>query len=231
MPLFFNSSCDDSCASLVSAPTDYFNNKETMSGAFIHNSIVLKQDHSLTKGIEPMNAANAHSANIPLAIMNSLKSGEEKGILQEAIKPIEIDAIAVTRGPGMGSSLSQGLSTAKLLSTLWNRPLLYVHHMIAHALTPFLSADKPLRMPFLVLLLSGGHTQLVLCRSSTQLKILATSHDDSIGNTFDKVARMLQISFDWAKTSPGAALEAFANSKDSEQFKLPVPFRNKAEFS
>lgn len=86
-------------------------------------------------------------------------------------------------------------------------------------------------MPFLVLLLSGGHTQLVLCKSPTQLKILANSNDDSIGDAFDKVARMLKIDFDWAKTAPGAALEAFATVEGSEQYDLPIPFRKKAEFS
>lgn len=103
--------------------------------------------------------------------------------------------------------------------------------MVAHTLTPFLTADKPLQMPFLVLLLSGGHTQLVLCKSPTQLKILANSFDDSIGDAFDKVARMLSIDFDWTKTAPGAALEDFASEEGSSQYTLPIPFRRKAEFS
>jgi N6-L-threonylcarbamoyladenine synthase len=178
-----------------------------------------------------MNAANAHSANIPVAILDSLNKGQQSGVLKDASKAIEIDAIAVTRGPGMNASLSQGLSNAKLLSTLWNRPLIYVHHMVAHTLTPFLSADKPLKMPFLVLLLSGGHTQLVLCKSPTQLKILANSYDDSIGDAFDKAARALDIDFDWTKSAPGAALETFATEQGSEQYTLPVPFRKKPEFS
>jgi N6-L-threonylcarbamoyladenine synthase len=224
-----HSSCDDSCASLVSAPVNYF--QDNFSGAAIHNSIVLKQDHGITKGIEPLNAANAHSANLPLAIRESLVKGQESGVIQDADQPVEIDAIAVTRGPGMNACLSQGLSNAKLLSTLWTRPLLYVHHMVAHTLTPFLSSDSVIKMPFLVLLLSGGHTQLVLCLSPTQFKILATTQDDSIGDAFDKVARMLQIEFNWATTSPGSALESFASPTRSEEYKLPVSFRNKAEFS
>jgi len=134
-------------------------------------------------------------------------------------------------GPGMAASLSQGLSNAKLLSTLWNRPLIHVHHMVAHTLTPFLSAERRIQMPFLVLLLSGGHTQLVLCQSPEKFKILATSNDDSIGDAFDKVARMLQIEFDWALTSPGAALEDFARPAGSERYKLPISFTNRAEFS
>ena len=200
----------------------------------IHNSIVRKQDHGLTHGIEPLNAANGHSANLPLAIHASLAQGEASGMIADAARPSEIDAVAVTSGPGMRASLSQGLSCAKLLSVLWDRPLIHVHHMVAHTLTPFLSAaatDRAIEMPFLVLLLSGGHTQLVLCQSPRHFTILATSHDDSIGDAFDKVARMLQINVDWANTSPGAALERFATPTGADAFTLPVPLRKKPEFS
>ncbi|UZJ55016.1 hypothetical protein CBS101457_004336 [Exobasidium rhododendri] len=178
-----------------------------------------------------MNAANAHSANLPLAIQECLARGEEEAILSSAMMPMEIDAIAVTKGPGMGASLSQGLSSAKLLSTLWDKPLIYVHHMVAHTLTPFLSASTIIKMPFLVLLLSGGHTQLVLCRTPTDFTVLATCNDDAIGDAFDKVARYLQIEFEWSQTSPGAALEAFASTERAGKYSLPVPFRKSANFS
>jgi N6-L-threonylcarbamoyladenine synthase len=191
----------------------------------------MKQDHGPTQGIEPLNAANAHSANLPVAIRKCLAQGQRDGILSDTMRPSEIDAIAVTKGPGMGASLSQGLGNAKLLSTLWNRPIIYVHHMVAHTLTPFLSASTTIKMPFPVLLLSGGHTQLVLCQSPTQFKILANSGDDSIGEAFDKVARFLKVEFDWSKTSPGAALEAFASSRGAEKYKVPVPFRKRPGFS
>lgn len=224
------SSCDDSCASLVSAPAGYF--QSTFEGAKIHTSVVMKQDHGITRGIEPLNAANAHSAKIPLAIRQCLLEGIQDGVIKDHCLPVEIDAIAVTQGPGMAASLAQGMSNAKLLSTLWSKPLIYTHHMVAHTLTPYMVKDvTPIKMPFLVFLLSGGHTQLVLCKSPQELQILATSKDDSIGDAFDKVARMLEIQFDWSKTSPGAALESFASHSEDNRFKLPIPFRNEPAFS
>lgn len=191
-----------------------------------------KQDHGATKGIEPLTAAQGHAANLPLTIREALRKGHEQGILRDVDKPTEIDAIAVTQGPGMTSCLVAGLCNAKLLSTLWDRPLIYVHHMVAHALTALMTSGlAEIRLPFLVLLLSGGHTQLVLCRSVTQFHILATTTDDSIGDAFDKAARALQIDFDWAQTAPGAALERFARPDGAERFPLPVAVQHMLRFS
>lgn len=231
--LGIESSCDDSCAALVSAPIQYPNGQSNQR-AIIHSSIVHKQDHTITKGIEPLTAAHNHSANVPMAILKALKKGKEEGIIRNIRSPDEIDAIAVTQGPGMASSLAQGLANAKLLSCLWEKPLIYCHHMVAHTVTPFLTnpvESEPIRFPFLVLLVSGGHTQLVLCTSFTKFKILAATTDDSIGDALDKGARELDVPFDWSKTAPGAALEKFANVMGSERFPMPVAVRGKAQFS
>lgn len=205
----------------------------------MHCSIVLKQDHGATRGIEPLAAANGHAANLPTAIAKALQEGHRQGLLANTSLPEEIDAIAVTQGPGMAACLTQGLSMAKLLSALWDRPLVYVHHMVAHTLTPLLtehddspgdtSDSRPIRAPFLVFLLSGGHTQLVLCESFSQFRILAATRDNSIGDAFDKAARAFNIAFDWSSTAPGAALESFA--RPGESFDFPVPVRGRAEFS
>ncbi|PWN35887.1 peptidase M22, glycoprotease [Meira miltonrushii] len=231
--LGIESSCDDSCAALVSAPITYpdGNFKER---ATIHTSIVRKQDHTITKGIEPLKATHSHSAELPIAIRDALQKAKEQGVIRDPCKPEEIDGIAVTQGPGMASCLMQGLTNAKLLSTLWEKPLIYCHHMVAHTLTPLLTNPvecEPIRLPFLVLLLSGGHTQLVLCSSYTEFKILAATTDTSIGDALDKGARELNVPFDWATTAPGAALERFADVTGSDQFPMPIPVRGKAEFS
>lgn len=231
--LGIESSCDDSCAALVSAPTTYPDGN-SQQRATTHISIVRKQDHTITKGIEPLKATHNHSAELPIAIRDALQKGKEQGIIQDPFKPDEIDGIAVTQGPGMASCLMQGLSSAKLLSTLWQKPLIYCHHMVAHTLTPLLTNPvecEPIRLPFLVLLLSGGHTQLVLCTSFTEFKILAATTDNSIGDALDKGARELNVPFDWATTAPGAALERFADAAGSENFPMPTPVRGKAEFS
>lgn len=216
----------------MSAPKKYAESPGNQYHATVHESIVYKQDHSKTKGIEPLVAANSHAHRIPLAIRDILERGHKRGLLKNSSLPVEIDAVAVTQGPGMAACLAQGLANAKLLATLWNKPLLYTHHMVAHTLTPLMTSTTPLKFPFLVVLLSGGHTQVVLSSSLTEYKILATTTDNSIGDAFDKVARMLSIDFDWAKTAPGAALEHFARvPPDCKKRKLPIPLKGKSQFS
>jgi N6-L-threonylcarbamoyladenine synthase len=109
----------------------------------------------------------------------------------------------------MGGCLGVGLNAAKTLAAVLDKPLVGVHHMQAHALTPFLTectADIP-QFPFLTLLISGGHTLLLLANSLTSFRILATTADESLGRVFDKVSRMLNIP--WSGIGPGAALERF----------------------
>lgn len=110
---------------------------------------------------------------------------------------------------GMAGCLSVGSNAAKTLAAALNKPLVGVHHMQAHALTPMLTApesDLP-QFPFLTLLISGGHTLLLLATSLTSFRILATTVDESVGRTFDKVSRKLDIP--WSGMGPGAALEKF----------------------
>ncbi|CDS00627.1 related to probable O-sialoglycoprotein endopeptidase [Sporisorium scitamineum] len=206
--LGIETSCDDSCASIVS------------SDRTILSSIVSKQDHSSTGGIHPFSAALGHHANLPSTIAAAVE--------QANITTSDFDAIAVTQGPGMASSLGVGLSAAKTLSAVLHRPLIYVHHMQAHALTPLLTEADPPKFPFLVLLVSGGHTMLVLARSATEFSILATTKDDSIGDAFDKVARDLGIP--WT-SAPGAALEALATQSTKQGPVFPTPCKGQPLFS
>ncbi|SJX60668.1 related to O-sialoglycoprotein endopeptidase [Sporisorium reilianum f. sp. reilianum] len=207
--LGIETSCDDSCASIVS------------SDRTILSSIVTKQDHSSTGGIHPLSAALGHHANLPSTIAAAIEHAR--------ISANDLDAIAVTQGPGMASSLGVGLSAAKTLSAVLGKPLIYVHHMQAHALTPLLTEAHPPTFPFLVLLVSGGHTMLVLARSVTHFRILATTTDDSIGDAFDKVARDLGIP--WT-SAPGAALEALAaQSSAGGDTVFPIPCRGQPLFS
>lgn len=170
-------------------------------------------------------------ANLPLAIRDCLTQG------RISADGREVDAIAVTQGPGMNGCLSVGLTAAKTLAAAWSKPLITVHHMEAHALTPFLTegegTETPLRFPFLTLLLSGGHTMLVLARSVGQYTILATTGDDSIGDAFDKAATYLQIPTDWTRNSPGASLEAFAaaSGEESVQEGATAPLMKRASLA
>ncbi|GAA5999138.1 hypothetical protein JCM5350_007951 [Sporobolomyces pararoseus] len=225
--LGLESSADDSCASVVSSTREILSN------------VVLKQSkiHESFGGIHPLHAQEAHQRNLPLAIKLALEEAK--------IKLDDLDGIAFTRGPGMYGCLSVCAGSAKALAAASGKPLIGVHHMQAHALTPFLTASEtspaPL-FPFLTLLLSGGHTLLLLCTSPNQFRILATTHDESIGQSFDKAARDLEIPWELGKGSPGAALESFAfkplpatdvsqNTTEVKNYEFPIPFRNQLSFS
>ena len=140
----------------------------------------------------------------------------------------DLDGIAVTRGPGMPGCLAVGMAAGKTLSTVLGKPIVYIHHMrgglhlpahTAHALTPLLTEASPPALPFLTLLVSGGHTQLVLAHSLHHFQILATTLDDSVGNTFDKFARALDLGW---QSAPGALVETLAaRASESSPESLP----------
>ncbi|SHO80010.1 Similar to S.cerevisiae protein QRI7 (Protein involved in threonylcarbamoyl adenosine biosynthesis) [Malassezia sympodialis ATCC 42132] len=185
--LGIESSCDDSCASVV------------CSDRTILSSVVLRQDHQDTQGIHPLHAAQAHHRHVPVAIRQALD--------EAAVRLDDIDGIAVTQGPGMPGCLSVGMAAAKALASVHSKPLVYVHHMHAHALTPLLTEPTPPTFPFLTLLVSGGHTMLVLAHTLYRFQVLANTLDDSIGNSFDKLARELELGWQCAS---GALVEQLA---------------------
>ncbi|KAF9467255.1 Gcp-like domain-containing protein [Collybia nuda] len=215
--LAVESSADDTCAAIV-----------TSSRQILSNVVIKQHDlHEGFGGIHPMIAIEAHQRNMPIAVKRAL--GEAKLDVSK-----DIDGIAFTRGPGIGGCLSVGSNAAKTLAAALNLPIVGVHHMQAHALTPLLTSwPNPPKFPFLTLLISGGHTLLLLATSLTSFRILATTPDESIGRTFDKVSRMLELK--WSNLGPGAALEQFcAQTWESDLPKIPAlpwPMRGKLGFS
>ncbi|KAI0666713.1 glycoprotease [Trametes maxima] len=194
--LALESSADDTCAAVVTSDRQILSNVVVNQQAFLEEY----------GGIHPFVALHAHQRNVPGAIRRALNEAN--------LTVNEIDGIAFTRGPGIPGCLSVCGNAARSLAAALNKPLVGVHHMQAHALTPMLTsqpADRP-EFPFLTILVSGGHTLLLLATSPTAFRILATTLDESIGNAFDKAARMLGIPF--GGTAPGAALERFCASKD-----------------
>lgn len=161
--LALESSADDSCCAIVDSERK------------IHANVVLKQHHinATQGGINPIRAQEAHERNVPLAIRQALKTAN--------MSIGDIDAIAYTRGPGMYGCLCISASAARGIAAANDKPLVGVHHMQAHALTPLLTEDTPPEFPFLVLLVSGGHTQLVRADSMHKFKIVLSTLDNSIG--------------------------------------------------
>ncbi|KAF6760031.1 glycoprotease [Ephemerocybe angulata] len=190
--LAIESSADDTCAAVVTSDRKILSN------------VVIKQLslHEKYGGIEPMTAIQAHQRNLPFAVSRALR---EAGT--DIVK--DIDGIAFTRGPGMPGCLSVGMNGAKTMAAALNKPIVGVHHMQGHALTPLLTSDEAdlPQFPFLTLLVSGGHTLLLLAESNVKFNILINTVDQAVGRVIDKVSTLLQIP--WTPLGPGDALEKY----------------------
>ncbi|RLA59100.1 MAG: tRNA (adenosine(37)-N6)-threonylcarbamoyltransferase complex transferase subunit TsaD [Epsilonproteobacteria bacterium] len=198
MILSIESSCDDSSIAITEISTRKL---------LYHKKISQEEEHSLYGGVVPELASRLHAVALP-------------EILKET-KPYfgKLKAIAVTNQPGLGVTLLEGIAMAKTLATLQNIPLIPVHHLKGHIYSLFI--EKEAILPLLVLLISGGHTQIIQVDSFERMEILATSMDDSVGESFDKCAKMMGLGY------PGGPLiEALALKGDEERFDLPVPLRN-----
>ncbi|HYC83135.1 MAG TPA: hypothetical protein VEB60_01135, partial [Candidatus Paceibacterota bacterium] len=111
------------------------------------------------------------------------------------IEPPIIDAIAVTAGPGLEPALWTGINFARALSLAWRKPLIPVNHMEGHIVSPLLEPEASVAFPALALLVSGGHTELVLMREWLDYEVIGQTKDDAVGEAFDKVARMLDLPY------------------------------------
>ncbi len=139
-------------------------------------------------------------------------------VLGEAHKKLaDIDVIAYTRGPGLAGALLVGAGVACALGASLGKPVLGIHHLEGHLLSPFLSNDPP-KFPFIALLVSGGHTQLMLVEGVGSYEILGETIDDAAGEAFDKSAKLLGLGY-----PGGPALSKMADSGNGEAFKLPRP--------
>ena len=133
----------------------------------------------------------------------------------------ELDGIAYTSGPGLVGALMVGAATAQSLALAWNKPAIGVHHMEGHLLAPMLEDNAP-QFPLVALLVSGGHTQLVLVRSIGDYELLGESLDDAAGEAFDKTAKMLGLSY-----PGGPAVAKLAEQGDDRRFDFPRPMVNR----
>ncbi|GMW02831.1 MAG: tRNA N6-adenosine threonylcarbamoyltransferase [Candidatus Hydrogenedentota bacterium] len=138
-------------------------------------------------------------------------------LTEKAIKDAagEIDAVAATTGPGLMGSLLVGVCFAKSLAYSWKKPFIPVHHIEGHIFSVFLAEEAP-EFPFLALIVSGGHTQLVWCPAPHQYEILGATRDDAIGECFDKVARLLELPY-----PGGPSIQKAAEGGDPHAHKFP----------
>ena len=186
--LGIETSCDDTCVAVLQCAD---------KAKVLYSSIARSLDENEKYGgIHPIVAVKSHEKNIDRLVSEA-----------EVYKP---DLIAVTQGPGMAASLRVGINAAQKLGTKLGVPVIGVHHMQAHALTPRLL--DTLQFPYTSLLVSGGHTLLLRSKSVSQHDILATTLDIAIGDCIDKIAKDLQVP--WNGMMPGAALEAYSRDQD-----------------
>ena len=203
--LGIESSCDETAAALVTG------NREILS----HRLAGQEAEHRPYGGVVPEIAARAHvEVLVPLI----------EAALADAGKSLaDLDAIAATAGPGLIGGVMVGLVTAKALCHAADKPLIAVNHLEGHALSPRL-ADASLHFPYLLLLVSGGHCQLLLVSGVGQYHRLATTIDDAAGEAFDKTAKLLGLGF-----PGGPAVETAAKSGNPKAVPLPRPLLGSAE--
>ena len=174
--LGIETSCDETAAAVVE------------DGTRILSSVISSQVelHSRYGGIVPEVASRQHLLSITPIV--------EKALADAAVTPGDLSAIAVTNGPGLAGSLLVGVNLAKALALAWNLPLVGVNHLEAHIYANWLGPDKP-AFPFVSLIVSGGHTELVLLKGHGELTRLGRTRDDAAGEAFDKVARALGLGY------------------------------------
>lgn len=150
------------------------------------NAVASQEVHKSYGGVVPELASRAHTSHIVPLVAETLRINN--------MKMNDLDAIVATRGPGLLGSLFVGWEFAKGLSIALDVPLLGVHHMMAHALSP-MGADQPATFPYLCLNVSGGHTQFVMVRDWHEVEVLGGTLDDAVGEAFDKAAKMLGLPY------------------------------------
>ncbi|MGA8574759.1 MAG: tRNA (adenosine(37)-N6)-threonylcarbamoyltransferase complex transferase subunit TsaD [Candidatus Cybelea sp.] len=196
--LGIETSCDDTSAAVVRDGREVLSSVATSQDAF----------HAKYGGIVPEIASRRHVALLSAAVEDALARAESTFA--------EIDGIAVTAGPGLIGSLVVGVAAAKAYAFALQRPLYAVNHLHGHVFAPFLERDEGPPYPFLALLVSGGHSQLVAVDSATRMRILGRTHDDAAGEAYDKTARLLGLPY-----PGGPALDAMAQLGDPRAHAFP----------
>jgi N6-L-threonylcarbamoyladenine synthase len=201
--LGIESSCDETGVALVRTVGDGL---PQLRAHALHSQIEMHQAYG---GVVPELASRDHIRRVvPLA----------EQVMREAGAALaDIDVVAYTRGPGLAGALLVGAGVACALAAALERPAIGVHHLEGHLLSPFLSADPP-QFPFIALLVSGGHTQLMRVAAAGRYELLGETIDDAAGEAFDKSAKLLGLGY-----PGGPALARLAEFGDADAFDLPRP--------
>ena len=221
--LAIETSCDESAAA-------YLEVKEGKVANFAH-VVATQAIHAKYGGVVPEVAAREHSTTLPLVLAELAKNvvGKEDG----AALGKKVDVVAVTRGPGLVTSLKVGVDTARALAAAWNKKLIGVNHIDGHVRAAWLpgapleGALKNSRgiFPALVLVVSGGHTELLLMRDEAQYSLLGATRDDAAGEAFDKAAKLMDLGY-----PGGPAISRLAGEGDASKYAFPRPMIDDQNF-
>jgi N6-L-threonylcarbamoyladenine synthase len=205
--LGLETSCDETAASIVRG-------RAPGPGKILSNIVFSQFDaHKAFGGVVPEIAARAHIEMLDTVIAEALT--------QAGLELADLDAIAATAGPGLIGGVMVGLTTAKALALASGKPLIGVNHLEAHALTARLT--QGVAFPFLLLLISGGHCQLLGVEGVGKFRLYGTTIDDAVGEAFDKTAKLLGLSY-----PGGPRVEELARSGNAKQVTLPRPMLGRA---
>jgi N6-L-threonylcarbamoyladenine synthase len=193
-------SCDETAVAIVDE------NKNILA----HKVLSQLDEHAAYGGVVPEIASRCH-----IKYLHNLVS---ETLAEAKLDLDEIDAVAVTAGPGLIGGVLVGVMVAKAIAASLNKPFIAVNHLEGHALTPRLVEDVP--FPYLLLLVSGGHCQQLIVQGVGQYQLLGSTIDDAVGEAFDKVAKMLGLPY-----PGGPAVEKLAKEGNPKRFKLPQPLR------
>jgi len=207
--LAIETSCDETAAAVV---------EEKNGRLLVHTNVVFSQiaTHAVTGGVVPNTAARLHSENLPKVLG-----------LATSNRTLTYQAIAVTIGPGLIGSLLIGLSAAKTLAAIEKKPLYGINHLEGHIYSAWLGEAVP-ELPTLAVIVSGGHTELVLIKRHLDYQLLGSTRDDAAGEAFDKVARLLELGY-----PGGPAISKLAKHGNPDAYELPIslPRKDELDFS
>tara|TARA_B100001093_G_scaffold517803_1_gene600474 strand:- start:2054 stop:3133 length:1080 start_codon:yes stop_codon:yes gene_type:complete len=205
--LGIETSCDETAAAIIQ--------EDNNGTANILSNVVSSQikEHEKFGGVVPELAARAHIENIDFII--------NKALNESKVSIDQIDGVAATAGPGLIVCLTVGLNIGKSIAAFSNKPFVAVNHLEGHALSPGL--QNKMKFPYLLLLISGGHSQYLIVKDVNKYEQLGTTIDDALGEAFDKTAKMLDLGY-----PGGPNVEKFSKLGDKNYFKLPEPIINKA---
>jgi N6-L-threonylcarbamoyladenine synthase len=205
--LAIDTSCDDTSAAIT-------------AGTKVLSNVIASQTqlHAPYGGVFPTIAKQAHKENIDQTIEVALKRAKTDWD--------QIEAIAVTQGPGLAPALEVGIAKAKELATEHNLPLIAVNHIEAHAISPLANSTTKHQFPALAIVVSGGHTEFIKVTQIGKYERLGFSIDDAAGEVLDKVGRMLNLGY-----PAGPVMEQFAKKGDPKKHAIPLPMTDREDFN